>query len=254
MSAQRPFKPRDWDSHPPYLYPDYKSTALRAPRQPLVPLAQSLSELTGPVFGHDSLGPLDHDLTRNAVVDAEPLGERIIVTGRVLDEDGRSVPQTLIEVWQANAAGRYIHSVDQHPAPLDPNFLGAGRCVTDAEGRYRFYTIKPGAYPWGNHPTPGGPTTSTSRSSGPARDPPGDPDVLSRRSAAAPRSDLPGHAGGGAGPPDRRLLARRDRAGLRARLRFDIVLRGPTRPRWRAEPWHQADARPRPSAPTSPTA
>ncbi len=152
MSARHPFKPRDWDSHPPYLYPDYKSTALRAPTKPLVPLAQSLSELTGPVFGHDSLGPLDHDLTRNAVVDAEPLGERIIVAGRVLDEGGRPVPQTLIEVWQANAAGRYIHKVDQHPAPLDPNFLGAGRCVTDDEGRYRFVTIKPGAYPWGNHP------------------------------------------------------------------------------------------------------
>ena len=151
MSAQGPLKPRDWDSHPPYLYPDYKSTALRAPRKPLVPLAPSLSELTGPVFGHDCLGPLDHDLTRNAARDGAPLGERIVVTGRVLDEEGRPLPQTLVEVWQANAAGRYIHKVDRHPAPLDPNFLGAGRCLTDDAGRYRFVTIKPGAYPWGNH-------------------------------------------------------------------------------------------------------
>jgi protocatechuate 3,4-dioxygenase beta subunit len=94
---------------------------------------------------------MDNDLTINAAKNGAPLGERIIVTGRVLDEDGRPVPNTLIEVWQANAAGRYIHKVDQHDAPLDPNFLGAGRCVTDGEGRYRFKTIKPGAYPWGNH-------------------------------------------------------------------------------------------------------
>jgi protocatechuate 3,4-dioxygenase beta subunit len=117
-----------------------------------MPLKHSLSELTGPVYGHESLGPLDADLTRNSRRDGEPLGERIVVTGRILGDDGRPVPNTLIEIWQCNAAGRYIHKVDQHDAPIDPNFIGAGRCVTDAEGRYRFYTIKPGAYPWGNHP------------------------------------------------------------------------------------------------------
>ncbi len=145
------YKPMDWDSHPPLLYPDYQSNALRGPKKPLIPAQHTLSELTGPVYGHDSVGPLDNDLTKNAVKNGEPMGERIIVTGRVLDEDGRPVPDTLIEIWQANAAGRYIHGVDQHPAPLDPNFLGAGRCATDSEGRYKFYSIKPGAYPWRNH-------------------------------------------------------------------------------------------------------
>ncbi|MFQ5914033.1 MAG: protocatechuate 3,4-dioxygenase subunit beta [Nitrospinota bacterium] len=144
-------KPRDWKSQPPYIYPDYKSTALRGPTKPLIPSKQSLSEITGPIYGHDSVGPLDNNLTKNAAKNGEPVGERIIVTGRVLDEDGRAVPDTLIEIWQANQAGRYIHVVDQHPAPLDPNFLGAGRCMTDSEGRYKFYTIKPGAYPWANH-------------------------------------------------------------------------------------------------------
>lgn len=145
------YAPRDWATQPPYLHPDYKSTVLRAPGKPLIPIRQSLSELTGPVYGHESLQPLDTDLTRNAVKTAEPIGERIVVTGRVLDENGRPQPNTLIEIWQANSAGRYVHVADQHPAPLDPNFLGAGRCVTDSEGRYKFYTIKPGAYPWGNH-------------------------------------------------------------------------------------------------------
>ncbi|MDB5892200.1 MAG: protocatechuate 3,4-dioxygenase, beta subunit [Polaromonas sp.] len=143
--------PRDWSAHPPHIYPFYKSTALRGPTQPLVPIRQALSELTAPVYGHDELGPHDHDLTKNAVVNGQPLGERIIVTGRVEDEDGRPVRHTLVEVWQANAAGRYVHKVDQHSAPLDPNFLGAGRCMTDDDGNYRFMTIKPGAYPWGNH-------------------------------------------------------------------------------------------------------
>ena len=145
------FKPRDWSAHPPYIHAGYKSTALRGPTKPLVPLAQTLSELTGPVYGHDSVGPLDSDLTKNARKNGEPLGERIVVTGRVLDEDGRPLPDTLIEIWQANGAGRYIHTIDQHDAPLDPNFLGAGRCVSDAAGRYHFHTVKPGAYPWGNH-------------------------------------------------------------------------------------------------------
>ncbi len=145
------FRARDWDSHPPLLYPDYKSTALRAPTKPLVPMTQSLSEMTGPVYGAEVLGPDDADLTVNGRRDGEALGERTIVTGRVLDEDGRPQPNMLIEIWQANAAGRYIHKADQHDAPLDPNFFGGGRCVTDAEGRYRFLTVRPGAYPWGNH-------------------------------------------------------------------------------------------------------
>ncbi len=152
MSERPRLSPRDWDSHPAYLWPAYKSTPLRAPTKPLVPVPDSLAPLAAPLFGRDRLGPLDHDLTRNAARNGAPLGERIIVTGRVLDERGQPVSGTLVELWQANAAGRYIHEVDQHDAPLDANFLGAGRAVTDAEGRYRFLTIKPGAYPWGNHP------------------------------------------------------------------------------------------------------
>jgi protocatechuate 3,4-dioxygenase, beta subunit len=144
--------PRDWGAHPSYVYPAYRSTELRGPKRPLIPIRQTLSELTGPVYGRDAVGALDADLTKNARRNGEPLGERIVVTGRVLGDDGRPVPNALIEIWQCNAAGRYIHAVDQHDAPLDPNFLGAGRCATDEEGRYRFTTIKPGAYPWGNHP------------------------------------------------------------------------------------------------------
>jgi protocatechuate 3,4-dioxygenase beta subunit len=144
--------PRDWTSHSPHIYPGYKSTLLRGPKQPLIPIKQALAQLNAPVYGIEQLGPLDNDLTKNAVMNGDPLGERIIVTGRVMDEDGRPVRNTLVEVWQANAAGRYVHKVDQHDAPLDPNFLGAGRCMTDNEGRYSFKTIKPGASPWGNHP------------------------------------------------------------------------------------------------------
>lgn len=136
-------------AHPLNNSPDYRSTLKRAPSQPLILLPHTLSETTGPVFGHVAVSEADSDLTRHHP--GEPLGERIIVSGRVLDEDGRPVPHTLIEIWQANAAGRYVHVKDQHPAPLDPNFTGAGRCLTDAEGRYRFVTIKPGAYPWRNH-------------------------------------------------------------------------------------------------------
>jgi protocatechuate 3,4-dioxygenase, beta subunit len=142
---------RDWSSQPGYLDSGYKSTTLRGPTKPLVPIRANLSNLAGPAFGHERLGQHDGDLTVNGRKDGEPLGERIIVTGRVLDEDGRPVPNTLIEVWQANAAGRYVHKVDQHAAPLDPNFVGGGRVLTDEQGRYRFMTIKPGAYPWGNH-------------------------------------------------------------------------------------------------------
>jgi len=146
------YNPRDWRAHPPLVAPDYKSTRLRGATRPLIPIKQSLSELTGPVFGQDSLGPLDNDLTKNGRKDGDPQGERIVVSGKVVDEAGRPQPNMLVEVWQANAAGRYVHKVDQHNAPLDPNFFGGGRCVTDETGSYRFYSVKPGAYPWGNHP------------------------------------------------------------------------------------------------------
>ncbi len=136
--------------HPPLDYPDYRATALRHPKTPLVIVPQTLSEMSGPVFGTSNVLPLDHDLTRQHPGD--PLGERLVVSGRVVDEDGRPVTNTLVEIWQANAAGRYAHKRDLHPAPLDPHFSGAGRALTDAHGRYRFVTIRPGAYPWQNHP------------------------------------------------------------------------------------------------------
>lgn len=148
----RPYTPRDWKSHPPYFYEPYGSSVKRAPLKRLVPMKQTLSEVTGPIFGHDAVQPGDDDLTRNAGTGHEAMGERIIVTGRVLDENEQPVPYTLIEIWQANAAGRYHHEVDQHRAPLDPNFIGAGRCMTNDKGEYRYLTIKPGAYPWLNHP------------------------------------------------------------------------------------------------------
>jgi protocatechuate 3,4-dioxygenase beta subunit len=135
---------------PPYDFPDYRSSQLRAPRKPLLLLPRTLSETTGPVFGEDAVGELDNDLTRQHP--GEPLGERMVVTGRVTDTEGRPIRSTLIEIWQANAAGRYVHEADRHPAPLDPNFTGAGRALTDDDGRYRFTTIKPGSYPWRNHP------------------------------------------------------------------------------------------------------
>lgn len=149
-SDLRPYRKPAAGSHSDYLYPDYGSTVTRTPSKPLVLLPQSLSEITGPVFGNDRVRADDADLTRQHA--GEPLGERIIVAGRVIDEDGRPVPHTLVEVWQANAAGRYQHKRDQHDAPLDPNFTGTGRTLTDAQGNYRFVTIRPGAYPWRNHP------------------------------------------------------------------------------------------------------
>lgn len=144
--------PRGWENHPPYLYPGYQSTRKRGPTRPLIPIKAALGELAQPVYGHDVVGELDHDLTRNARRNGDPLGERMVLCGQVLDERRRPVAHTLVEIWQANACGRYVHKADQHDAPLDPNFLGAGRCLTDSQGRYRFLTIKPGAYPWGNHP------------------------------------------------------------------------------------------------------
>jgi protocatechuate 3,4-dioxygenase beta subunit len=140
---------RDPGAHPPLASPDYASTRLRAPLRDPVPLPQRLTELTGPLLGEDRVVPLDADLTRQS--DGEPIGQRITVQGRVLDSDGRPVPHALVEVWQANAAGRYAHLRDQWPAPLDPHFAGLGRTVTDADGGYRFTTVRPGAYPWGNH-------------------------------------------------------------------------------------------------------
>ena len=135
---------------PPSLHPEYKSTALRAPRQPRVAIPQTLTETTGPTGCWDRLmGPAAIDLT--AQHKGEPIGQRIVVSGRVLDEDGRPVPDTVMEIWQANAAGRYIHAKDSWDAPLDPNFTGAGRVITNTEGRYTYTTVRPGAYPWGNH-------------------------------------------------------------------------------------------------------
>ena len=136
-------------AQPPRLSPGYRSTLKRSPQKPLIIMRHTLSELTGPVYGHETVRVNDHDLTIQH--EAEPLGERIIVHGHVLDEDGRGVPNALVELWQANACGRYIHVVDQHPAPLDPNFTGCGRTLSDADGHYRFVTIMPGPYPWRNH-------------------------------------------------------------------------------------------------------
>lgn len=136
--------------HPDRGYAPYRSSLLRHPHQPLVAVRDPEAvELSGPAFGVTDVTELDGDLTRRH--SGEPLGERIVVTGRVLDRAGRPVRGQLVEIWQANAAGRYAHQRDQHPAPLDPNFTGAGRCLTDEQGRYRFTTVKPGAYPWRNH-------------------------------------------------------------------------------------------------------
>ena len=148
--AQDVYSRTGCDVDPPFLCPAYRSTALRAPMRPPVVIPQTLSEITGPVYGHADVVPGEADLTRQN--GGEPQGERIIVRGRIVDEDGRPVPASLIEIWQCNAAGRYRHEVDQHSAPLDPNFTGAGRAVSDAQGCFEFTTIKPGAYPWRNHP------------------------------------------------------------------------------------------------------
>ncbi|PZR32424.1 protocatechuate 3,4-dioxygenase subunit beta [Caulobacter segnis] len=141
---------REDAGQPPSLHPPYASTVARSPRQPLVKIPQTLTETTGPAGCWDQLmGGAQADLTRQHR--GTPQGQRIIVSGRVLDEDARPVANTVVEIWQANAAGRYIHGKDQWDAPLDPNFTGAGRVVTDTEGRYQYVTIRPGAYPWGNH-------------------------------------------------------------------------------------------------------
>jgi protocatechuate 3,4-dioxygenase, beta subunit len=154
MNAKLPatlagYRKYDRDTQPEYHYPPYASTVKRSPSQPLVPLQASLSEITGPIFGFDRIRANDWDLTKQG--NGDPIGERIVVTGRVLDGNGKPVPNTLVEIWQANSAGRYPHRRDNHNAPIDPNFHGAGRTMTDSQGTYRFVTIKPGEYPWRNH-------------------------------------------------------------------------------------------------------
>lgn len=146
------FRPRNFEDHPPFAYADYRSTRLRAPSQDLVAIVQTLSETTGPGPIWSALSAEDADLTTNAGTGGRAIGARTIVTGRVLDEEGTPVPGTVVEIWQANAAGRYMHPSDGYDAPLDPHFIGAGQCRTDADGNYRFTTIRPGPYPWRNHP------------------------------------------------------------------------------------------------------
>jgi protocatechuate 3,4-dioxygenase beta subunit len=142
---------RDRSAHPPAFAPEYKTSVLRSPRNSLLSLQNSVSELTGPRFGHNDIGPLDNDLIKNYAKTGDPIGERIIVHGRVLDENGKPVPNTLVEFWQANAGGRYRHKNDTYLAPIDPNFGGCGRALTSEDGYYYFRTIKPGPYPWRNY-------------------------------------------------------------------------------------------------------
>jgi protocatechuate 3,4-dioxygenase, beta subunit len=149
MSPLRGYRRPYFDSQPPLLYPGYRSTVKRAPSKPLIAVPQTISEVTGPTFTAADLRPNDFDLTAQHA--GAPIGERIVISGRMLDENARPIPNALIEIWQANAAGRYFHEIDDHDAPLDPNFSGVGRALTAADGSYRFVTIKPGAYPWRNH-------------------------------------------------------------------------------------------------------
>jgi protocatechuate 3,4-dioxygenase beta subunit len=141
---------RDVPLDPPYLYPEYGSTLLRAPRQALLELPAGALGMPGPLVPKGFVGDRDNDLTVHGK--SAPLGEKMIVAGRVLDAGGRPVRESLVEIWQANASGRYDHPADTHEAPLDPNFAGVGRALTDGDGWYRFITVKPGAYPWRNHP------------------------------------------------------------------------------------------------------
>lgn len=150
MPSETILNPRDRNWQPPALSRGYKSSVGRSPNYPLVRFGETKSEITGPTFGHGDVDPLDSNLIENFAKDGSPVGERIIVHGRVLDENARPVPRTLVEIWQANAGGRYRHKNDTYFAPIDPNFGGCGRMLTDDEGYYRFHTIKPGAYPWQN--------------------------------------------------------------------------------------------------------
>ncbi|WP_170771689.1 protocatechuate 3,4-dioxygenase subunit beta [Ruegeria lacuscaerulensis] len=142
--------PRDRAWHPQALDPNYKTSVTRSPKQPLLSLEGTASELSGPTFGHSDIDPLDNDLLRNFATTGDPVGERILLHGRVLDENARPVPNTLVEIWQANAGGRYRHKKDTYLAAIDPNFGGCGRTLTDDQGYYQFRTVKPGAYPWRN--------------------------------------------------------------------------------------------------------
>ena len=150
MTQTTEFFQRDREWHPPVLTPNYKTSVARSPRYTLLSLQSSASETTGPTFGHNDIDPLDNDLIANYAKSGDPIGERIVVHGRVLDENDRPVPNTLVEIWQANAGGRYRHKKDTYLAPIDPNFGGCGRTLTDENGFYVFRTIKPGAYPWRN--------------------------------------------------------------------------------------------------------
>ena len=150
MTVQGPFFPRDRAWHPPAFAPGYKSSVLRSPQHPLLSIETTASEMTGPVFGHGMLGPLDNDLILNYAHGGEAIGQRIVVSGQVIDENGRPQPGTLVEFWQANAGGRYRHKREAYRAALDPNFGGCGRTITDENGFYAFRTVKPGAYPWPN--------------------------------------------------------------------------------------------------------
>jgi protocatechuate 3,4-dioxygenase, beta subunit len=228
VTAAGAYRGRDNAAFPPYDHPPYRSTELRHPRQPQVPLEHTLSEITGPGAALAEVTEVDSDLTRNAGTGQEALGERIIVKGRVLNEEGAPVPKTMIEIWQANAAGRYIHEKDEHPAPLDPNFIGAGRAVTDEDGSHRFLTIRPGAYPWRNHPNAWRPAHIHFSVFGPAFVTrlitqmyfPGDPlHDLDPIMGGVPRQFWP------------RMIAAYDHRVTEAEwalgYRFDIVLRGP---------------------------
>lgn len=146
-----PYAPRDYSSQPPALAPAYRSSIARSPNAPLLTLDHGIGEITSPTFGHGDISPGDSDLLTNfAQPNQSPIGERIILHGRVLDEDGHPIPETLVEMWQANAGGRYRHKNDTYFAAIDPNFAGCGRTLTDEDGYYAFRTIKPGAYPWPN--------------------------------------------------------------------------------------------------------
>ena len=228
MTDPTPYRPSDREAAPPLDHAAYTSTALRAPSEPPVALSHTLSEVTGPGPALSERMAEDADLTRNAGTGQEAIGERIIVTGQVLDDDGSPVPNAVLEVWQANAAGRYVHGKDQHPAPLDPNFLGVGRCFTDTTGSYRFLTIKPGAYPWRNHPNAWRPAHIHFSLFGPAFVTrlitqmyfPGDPlhelDPIMQAVPAGARSRLIAAYDHGVTEPEWALG-----------YRFDIVLRGP---------------------------
>lgn len=144
------FYQRDRTLHPPAHHPDYKTSVARSPRYSMISLENTVSEITGPVFGQSDIDPVDNDLIKNYAQTGDPVGERIIVHGRVLDENAHPVPNTLVEIWQANAGGRYRHKKDTYLAPIDPNFGGCGRTLTDEAGYYFFRTVKPGAYPWRN--------------------------------------------------------------------------------------------------------